>query len=156
MGPDELHLVRVVEMTDRKIGTKVHTNITASDSAALLPLQEALGYDLAQSLFSQERNLVLEGLTDYWYLDAVSQLLEADNIISLNPKIALRISTASINMPSITSLMKNEKRAAIKRIPTRIFLNCDIKRDKKVKDFAIVISFLPKVFNFSSSAAIFC
>ena len=63
VGPDELDLVRVVEMKDRTTGTEVHTTVTAGDSTALLPLQEALGYDLAQSLFSQRRNLVLEGLT---------------------------------------------------------------------------------------------
>ena len=89
VGPDELDLVRVVEMTDRSIGTKVHTNITAEDPAALLPLQEALGYDLAQSLFSQHRNLVLESLTDYWYVDAVAELLRDANIVDLNEKIAL-------------------------------------------------------------------
>jgi energy-coupling factor transporter ATP-binding protein EcfA2 len=89
VGPDELDLVRVVEMTDRKIGTKVHTNVTAQDPAALLPLQEALGYDLAQSLFTQQRNLVLESLTDYWYLDAVARLLRDANIVDLNDKIVL-------------------------------------------------------------------
>jgi hypothetical protein len=89
VGPDELNLVRVVEMTDRKIGTKVHTNITAQDPAALLPLQEALGYDLAQSLFTQQRNLILESLTDYWYVDVVAQLLRDSNMIDLNEKIAL-------------------------------------------------------------------
>jgi hypothetical protein len=89
VGPDELNLVRVVEMTDRKIGTKVYTNITAQDPAALLPLQEALGYDLAQSLFTQQRNLILESLTDYWYVDAVAQLLRDTNVIDLNEKIAL-------------------------------------------------------------------
>jgi predicted ATP-dependent endonuclease of OLD family len=89
VGPDELNLVRVVEMADRKIGTKVHTTITASDSAAMLPLQEALGYDLAQSLFSRQCNLVLEGLTDYWYLDVVAQLLHEANLANLNEKIAL-------------------------------------------------------------------
>jgi predicted ATPase len=89
VGPDELNLVRVVEMTDRKIGTKVHTNITAQDPAALLPLQEALGYDLAQSLFTQQRNLILESLTDYWYVDAVAQLLRDTNVADLNEKIAL-------------------------------------------------------------------
>ena len=68
VGPGELDLVRVLEMTDRNVGTKVHTQVTANDPAALLPLQEALGYDLAQSLFSQQRNLVLEGLTDCWYM----------------------------------------------------------------------------------------
>lgn len=89
VGPDELNLVRVVELTDRTVGTKVHTNVTAEDPAALLPLQEALGYDLAQSLFAHQRNLVLESLTDYWYLDAVAQLLRDANIIDLNDKITL-------------------------------------------------------------------
>ena len=89
VGPDELDLVRVVEMTDRKVGTKVHTTITAGDSASLLPLQEALGYDLAQSLFSQRRNLILEGLTDYWYLEATAALLKAAGEIELSDKISL-------------------------------------------------------------------
>jgi len=89
VGPDELSLVRVVEMTDRSVGTKVQTNLTAEDPVALLPLQEALGYDLAQSLFAQQRNLVLESLTDYWYIDAVAQLLRDANIIDLNEKISL-------------------------------------------------------------------
>ena len=89
VGPDELDQVRVVEMVDRETGTKVHTSITASDPAALLPLQEALGYDLAQSLFAQQRNLVLEGLTDYWYVESVAALLRAANVVDLNEKIAL-------------------------------------------------------------------
>ena len=89
VGPNELDLVRVVEMTDRHVGTKVHSEVTANDPGALLPLQEALGYDLAQSLFSQQRNLVLEGLTDYWYVDAVAQLLRDAGVVDLNEKIAL-------------------------------------------------------------------
>lgn len=89
VGSDELDLVRVVEMTDRKIGTKVHTTVTSSDPAGLLPLQEALGYDLAQSLFTKKKNFILEGLTDYWYIDAVSNLLNAAGKTHLDPKIAL-------------------------------------------------------------------
>ena len=89
VGPEELDLVRVVEMANRVDGTKVHTSVTASDPAALLPLQEALGYDLAQSLFAQQRNLVLEGLTDYWYFEATAQLLRDADLIELNKKVAL-------------------------------------------------------------------
>lgn len=89
VGPDELDLVRVVEMKDRRTGTKVHTTVTAADPAALLPLQEALGYDLAQSLFAQQRNLILEGLTDYWYVEATADLLRQNGIADLNSKIAL-------------------------------------------------------------------
>ncbi|MEX1826809.1 AAA family ATPase [Luteibacter sp. CQ10] len=89
VGPDELDLVRVVEMADRKSGTKVHTAVATGDPAALLPLQEALGYDLAQTMFTQERNLVLEGLTDYWYIDATSRLLQEAGLPALGDKVAL-------------------------------------------------------------------
>lgn len=89
VGTDELHLVRVVELNDRSEGTKVHTTITSSDPAALLPLQEALGYDLAQSLFATQRNLVLEGLTDAWYLEATAALLKEAGLATLNDKISL-------------------------------------------------------------------
>ncbi|MEL6650768.1 MAG: AAA family ATPase [Bacteroidota bacterium] len=89
VGPDELDKVRVVEMPNRREGTKIHTTISANDAAALLPLQEALGYDLAQSLFTQTRNLVLEGLTDYWYLEACSGLLRDAEVATLEDRIAL-------------------------------------------------------------------
>ena len=89
VGSGELDLVRVVEMTDRSIGTKVHTTVTSNDPAGLLPLQEALGYDLAQSLFTKKKNFILEGLTDYWYIDAVSALLEAASKTHLDNKIAM-------------------------------------------------------------------
>lgn len=89
VGPEELDLVRVVEMTDRDVGTKVLTNITSSDPAGLLPLQEALGYDLAQSLFTQKKNLILEGLTDYWYMEAMSEMLRDAGAAVLDKKITL-------------------------------------------------------------------
>jgi len=89
VGPDELDIVRVVEMNNRTYGTKVHRTISSSDPASLLPLQEALGYDLAQSLFAQQRNLILEGMTDYWYIEATAQLLRSSDIESINDKIAL-------------------------------------------------------------------
>lgn len=89
VGPEELQIVRVVEMTDRKNGTKIHTHITAEDPRSIFPLQEALGYDLAQSLFGQQRNLVCEGLTDYWYVEGTSALLREAGLSSLNEKIAM-------------------------------------------------------------------
>ncbi len=89
VGPDELDIVRVVEMVDRTVGTVVHSDVIADDPASLLPLQEALGYDIAQSLFAQQRNLVLEGLTDYWYVEAVAELFRDAGLTELNPEIAL-------------------------------------------------------------------
>lgn len=90
VGPEELDIVRVVDMENRTVGTKVHSQITSSDPAAMLPLQQALGYDMAQSLFAQQKNLVVEGLTDYWYVTALSEMFEGggksglEGVISVN------------------------------------------------------------------------
>lgn len=89
VGTDELDKVRVVEMVDRSTGTKVHLSLTATDDGAILPLQEALGYDLAQSMFFHKKNLVLEGLTDMWYLEGLSNLLLAAGKTGINEQIAL-------------------------------------------------------------------
>lgn len=89
VGPDELDIVRVVEMKSREAGTTVHTTLSSEDPAGMLPLQEALGYDLANSLFSQQRNLVLEGITDYWYIEATSALFKEAGKPSINDKVAL-------------------------------------------------------------------
>lgn len=55
-------------------GTTV-TNDPTGDSMTLFPLQAALGYDITQTLFVGERNLVVEGVSDYWYLSSVSEHL---------------------------------------------------------------------------------
>lgn len=72
VGSDELDLVRIVEMPDRTTGTKVHTRASVDDPASLYPLQAALGYELAQSMFTQRRNLVCEGYTDMLYVEALN------------------------------------------------------------------------------------
>lgn len=72
VGSDELDLVRIVEMKERTSGTKVHTRIAVDDPDSLYPLQAALGYELAQSMFTQARNLVCEGFTDMLYIEALN------------------------------------------------------------------------------------
>ncbi len=85
ISQDELDLVRIVELTDRNQGTKVNNKIISNDPAALFPLQEALGYSLAQSMFTAKKNVLLEGLTDLWYLEGINSLCEK----KLDEKIAL-------------------------------------------------------------------
>lgn len=78
VGSDELDLVRIVEMKDRASGTQVHTRLQVDDPKSIFPLQAALGYELAQSMFSQKKNLVCEGVTDMFYLNAVNAAAEAE------------------------------------------------------------------------------
>lgn len=89
VGANELDRVRVIEMANRREGSKVHLSLTAADSGAILPLQEALGYDLAQSMFFHKKNLVLEGLTDMWYIESISDMLKASGKKGLEGSIAL-------------------------------------------------------------------
>jgi len=58
---DSVRTVNIAEDT----GTTV-TNDPTGDAKTLFPLQAALGYNLAQSLFIGPNNLVVEGVTDYW------------------------------------------------------------------------------------------
>ena len=71
---NDISAVRTVSI-DQKFGTVV-TNDPAGDTKTLFPLQSALGYEVAQSLFVGEYNLVVEGITDYWYLTVFSEALK--------------------------------------------------------------------------------
>lgn len=73
VGSDELDLVRIAEMESREAGTKVHSRLQVDDPRSIFPLQAALGYELAQSMFAQKRNLVCEGVTDMFYLNALNE-----------------------------------------------------------------------------------
>jgi predicted ATP-dependent endonuclease of OLD family len=67
---EDLAAVRTVNIAP-DVGTTV-TNDPTGDSKTLFPLQTALGYDLTQTLFIGDKNLVVEGVSDFWYLSAVS------------------------------------------------------------------------------------
>lgn len=89
IGSDELDLVRIVEMTERKTGTKVHTRLAVDDPRSIYPLQAALGYDLAQSMFTHQKNLVVEGVTDLLYLEALSKAFAAQGGDVLAEEVAI-------------------------------------------------------------------
>src|SRR6185436_3342012 len=80
-----LDSVRTVNIAEN-IGTTV-SNDPTGDARTLFPLQAALGYDLAQSLFIGPNNLVVEGVTDFWVLSAVSEYLSDAGKKGLHPEL---------------------------------------------------------------------
>jgi AAA ATPase domain/AAA domain len=132
VGPDELNLVRVVEMTDRAVGTKVRNSLTAEDPVALLPLQEAVGYGLAQSLFAQHRNLVLEELTDYWYIEAVAHLLREANLADLNEKISLLPASNAGKVVYYATILHARK------LKVAALLDSDVEGDQAINQEALI------------------
>ena len=72
---DAHHLDRVRTVEDvRGKGTTVTADCLTTDADTLFPLQAALGYDVAQSLFLGPNCLLVEGPSDLLYLQALSRL----------------------------------------------------------------------------------
>jgi predicted ATPase len=84
---DDLPSIRTVNI-DAEAGTVV-TNDPTGDYRTLFPLQAALGYDLIQSMFVGQHNLVVEGVSDYWYLSSVSEYLRESGAQSLPPELVI-------------------------------------------------------------------
>lgn len=89
VGTNEMDKVRVVEMSDRRTGTVVHTDFAVDDPRSLFPLQAHFGYELGQTLFGQHRNLVVEGITDFWYLEALNDAAVDDGAKGLDDKVTI-------------------------------------------------------------------
>lgn len=74
---DRLHQVRLIE--DRTtVGTTVSDTLSGTDPRTIFPLQAALGWTIAQSLFISPRNLLVEGPSELVYLKLASALVEAN------------------------------------------------------------------------------
>jgi len=75
--PGSLHRVRLIEDRGPDTGAIVSTDVLSTDPDTLFPLQGALGYDIAQNLFIAPNNLVVEGISDFTYLDLISRHLDS-------------------------------------------------------------------------------
>lgn len=128
ISQDELDLVRIVELTDRGVGTKVNNKIVSNDPAALFPLQQALGYNLAQSMFTAKKNVLLEGLTDLRYLEGINSLFEKD----LDSNIALLPVGTSAKISYYASMLSNND------LKTVALLDSDSAGDKAAQQETVV------------------
>lgn len=74
---ERMHQIRLIEDRER-IGTVV-TDVSAGggDPRTIFPLQAALGWSVAQNLFINKRNLLVEGPSELLYLQLASDLVEA-------------------------------------------------------------------------------
>ena len=74
---NHLERVRTVHLSD----TDPHKTIVSNhvrptgDHDTLFPIQAALGYSIAQTLFLGKRSVIVEGITDYWFIKALNDCL---------------------------------------------------------------------------------
>ncbi len=81
--PNHLERARLVEEKDLDSGSKITDEVSTTDPDTLFPLQGALGYDLAQHLFISQNNLILEGTSDFTYIQIISDFLKEKDSVGL-------------------------------------------------------------------------
>jgi hypothetical protein len=72
-------------------------------------LQAALGYDLAQSLFIGPNNLVVEGVTDFWVLSAVSAHLNDKGKVGLDERLTITPAGGAQKVHYMVALLTSEQ-----------------------------------------------
>lgn len=102
-----LDSVRTVSIGE-EIGTTV-TNDPTGDTRTLFPLQAALGYNIAQSLFIGPSNLVVEGVTDFWILSSVSAYLADINRVTLHPDLTITPAGGAQKVSYLVALLASQE-----------------------------------------------
>lgn len=103
----QLDWVRTVNIAE-DAGTTV-SNDPTGDARTLFPLQAALGYDLAQSLFIGPNNLVVEGVTDFWILSAVSAHLNDQGKTGLDERLTVTPAGGAQKVHYMVALLTSEQ-----------------------------------------------
>ncbi|MGO1971627.1 MAG: AAA family ATPase [Propionibacteriaceae bacterium] len=102
---DRIDRVRIVEDGGPKSGATVTREALTVGEGSLFPLQAALGYDLAQHLFIGPSNLLVEGPSDYIYLDTISRTLTDRGRTGLDERWRVLPAGGASNIPAFVALM---------------------------------------------------
>ncbi len=90
-------------------GTVIHNDWATADKDARFTLQAALGLSWAQSLFVGQRNLVVEGVTDFWFLTTMSTLLKEAGETGLPEDLVVTPAGGASKVAYIATLLAGQK-----------------------------------------------
>jgi AAA domain, putative AbiEii toxin, Type IV TA system len=102
---DHLERVRMVEDKGRGVGTVVSADVLSAEPDSFFPLQAALGYDIAQSVFGRPDNLLVEDTSDYTYLMVISDHLKQFGREHLNGRWQILPAGGLGNVPAVVALI---------------------------------------------------
>ena len=135
---DHLERVKVVYEDPADGTSKVSGDVWPRDKDSLFPLQAALGYSIAQTLFYSKRQLVVEGITDYQILKAMNGLL------SDSKREALREDAIIVPSGGVSKLMPLAAMLKGQDVEIRVLLDGDdpgIQKGKEIKERLLIESF---------------
>ncbi len=101
---DQLSRVRTVEDMD-KLGTIVGGDILGNSRETVFPLEMALGYQMAQTLFLAPHCLLVNSASDLIYLQVLGEACAAEGRLRLDPRwVIIPVGNAE-NLPAFVSLL---------------------------------------------------
>ena len=96
------------DLPDREAGTKVTIDVLESTDDSLFPLQGALGYDIAQTLFVGPNSLIVEGVSDLLYLQVMTGVLQAAGREGLSAGWTITPVGGSDKVPTFVALLGSQ------------------------------------------------
>ena len=122
VDPARFDRVRIVQdrsvdadkyLPDGEAGTKVTIDVLESTDDSLFPLQGALGYDIAQTLFVGPNSLIVEGVSDLLYLQVMTGVLQAAGREGLCAGWTITPVGGSDKVPTFVALLGSQTRMNI-------------------------------------------
>ena len=98
-----------VDLLEEQQGTKVITEVLDATPDSLFPLQGALGYEIYQTLFIGPNSLIVEGVSDLLYIQAISALLQERSEKGLHPDWTITPVGGSDKVPTFVALIGSQK-----------------------------------------------
>jgi predicted ATP-dependent endonuclease of OLD family len=112
VDPQRFHRVRIVQNRSMDLttdssddGTKVFEDVLEATDDSLFPLQGALGYEIHQTLFVGPNCLVVEGVSDFLFLQTISGVLESIRRIGLDHRWTITPVGGSEKVPTFVALL---------------------------------------------------
>ncbi|MDQ4034277.1 MAG: AAA family ATPase [Actinomycetota bacterium] len=102
---DKMERVRIVEDGGPDTGATVSQEVLRVGQDSLFPLQAALGYDVVQHLFIGDANVLVEGSSDFVYLDAMSRFLANQGRLHLDSDWRIMPAGGANNIPAFVALI---------------------------------------------------
>lgn len=132
VNPKLLERVRLVEdntsKEDPDLGSKILDEVlNVKRPETLFPLQAALGYDIAQNLFIGQYNLVVEGPSDFLYIDLISEFLKEKKMIYLNEKITITPVGGADKIPTFIALLGTH-------LDVSVLVDSNMQNNQKIQD----------------------
>ena len=106
---DLRHPERIRVLSESVEGTKVSSDLTSSQPEAKFVLEAALGMSGSSSYLLSRRNLVVEGVDDYWLINELSNLLRRSGLPALPEDLFITPAGGASEAAYIATLMIGQR-----------------------------------------------